>query len=128
MKQYLSNMFSNINNGMILKQWVIIHKRTVFGEQILKVLWKEGFIRGFKVDSDDSTKLIIFLHYVKGKPTINLIKVISSPSRKIYCRINQLWKFDSNHQVLLISTNKGVKSLVECKKLKIGGEIILSVH
>jgi ribosomal protein S8 len=49
------------------------------------------FILGYKIDSENSDKIKIFLKYREGKPTINAIKLISKPSRRIYST-KQIWK------------------------------------
>tara|TARA_B110000238_G_scaffold189517_1_gene221693 strand:- start:1202 stop:1342 length:141 start_codon:yes stop_codon:yes gene_type:complete len=46
----------------------------------------------------------------------------------MYYSVKQIWKIDSSKTFLIISTNKGLKTLVECKKLKIGGEPFLIIN
>jgi small subunit ribosomal protein S8 len=128
MKNYLWNMFSNIKNGQLAKHSFILQKRKKICEEILKILWNEGFILGYRIDSIDTSKLKIFLKYKDGQPIINAIKPISKPSRKIYYSAKQLWKIDSGKQVIIISTNQGMKSLVSCKKLNLGGEPLISIN
>ena len=113
MKNYLWNMFANIKNGHLAKQSFILQPRKKICENFLKVLWNEGFILGYKIDSNNSNVLKIFLKYKKGKPAINSIKLISKPSRKIYYSINQLWKIDSSKSFIILSTNQGLKSIIE---------------
>jgi len=50
------------------------------------------------------------------------IKSISKPGSRIYYSLKQLWKMDSSKTFIIVSTNQGVKTLVDCKKLRIGGE------
>lgn len=127
MKNYLWNMFSNIKNGQVSRQDCIWQKRKKICENFLKILWDEGFILGYKIDLYDTNKLKIFLKYKNGKPVINSIKLISKPSRRLYYSSNQLWKIDSTNQLIIVSTNKGLKSLVDCKKLNLGGEPFVSI-
>jgi small subunit ribosomal protein S8 len=79
------------------------------------------------VDSNDSNSLKIFLKYKNGKPVINTIKVISKPSKRIYWSIKQIWKINSSKNFIIFSTNKGLKSVIDCKKLRIGGEPFISI-
>jgi small subunit ribosomal protein S8 len=128
MKNYLWNMFSNIKNGQVAKQDCIWQKRKKICETFLKILWDEGFILGYKIDLYDVNKLKIFLKYKNGKPVINSIKLLSKPSRRIYYSSKQLWKIDSTNQLIIVSTNKGLKSILECKKLNLGGEPFISIN
>lgn len=126
MKNYLWNMFASIKNGQIAKRTFIVCQRKKICESFLKILWSEGFILGYKIDS--MKKIKIFLKYKKNKPAINFLKLISKPGRRIYYSNKQIWKIDSSKSFIIFSTNKGLKSIVDCKKLKIGGEPFITIN
>ena len=115
-------MFANIKKGQLSKRDFIFNKRKKYCESFLQILWNEGFILGYKIGSEQSNKIKIFLKYKNGKPVIRSIKLISKPSRRIYYSVKQIWKINSSKSFIIFSTNKGLKSIIECKKLKIGGE------
>ena len=121
-------MFANIKNGQLAKQNFIIQTRKNICESFLQVLWNEGFILGYKTYDENPNKLIIFLKYKNDKPVIKSIKTISKPGRRIYYSIKQIWKLNSSRSFIIFSTNKGLKSIVECKKLKIGGEPYIVIN
>ena len=119
-------MFASIKNGQLAKRSFICHTRKKICEAFLKILWQEGFIIGYKIDPNN--KLKIFLKYKNGQPVINSLRSISKPSRRIYYSIKQIWKIDSSKSFIIFSTNKGLKSIIECKKLKIGGEPLIIIN
>ena len=121
-------MFANIKNGQLSRRKVISQKRKKICESFLKVLWNERFISGYVIDKKNPKKLKIFLKYYKNKPAINSLKTISKPSRRIFYSTNQIWKIDSKKSFLILSTNRGLKSLIECKKLNVGGEPFLLIN
>ena len=121
-------MFANIQNGQLSKRSFILQPNKKICKSVLNVLWNEGFILGYKTTKEDSNVLKIFLKYNQNKPVIKKIKGISKPSKRIYYSINQIWKIDSNKTFLIISTNQGLKTINECKKLKIGGEPLLVIQ
>lgn len=121
-------MFANIKNGQLAKRAFIYQNRKKFCETFLKILWNEGYILGYTILKQDSQKIKIFLKYKNGEPAINSIKSISKPSRKIYYSIKQIWKINSNNNFIIFSTNKGLKSIIDCKKLKIGGEPFILIN
>jgi len=121
-------MFANIKNGQIAKRNYIYQTRKKICESFLKILWDEGFILGYIVDNGSPNKLKIFLKYINNRPVINNIKTVSKPSRRIYYSIKQIWKIDSSKSFIVFSTNKGLKSIVDCKKLKIGGEPFIIIN
>ena len=83
-------MFASIQNGQLAKRNFIYHPRKKICEAFLKMLWNEGFIIGYTISSKNPKKLKIFLKYTNNRPTINSIKLISKPGRRIYYSINQI--------------------------------------
>jgi small subunit ribosomal protein S8 len=128
MKNYLWNMFANIKNGQLSKRAFVYQKRKTICEAFLQILWDEGFITGYKIDPDNPDKLKIVLKYQNNLPAIKSIQILSKPGNKIYWSVRQLWKVDSSNVFIIISTNKGLKTLIECKKLRLGGEPILVIQ
>lgn len=128
MKNYLWNMFANIKNGQMTKRNFIFQQRKKICESYLKILWREGFILGYTIDHKNKNQIKIFLKYRNGQPAINSLNLISKPSRRIHYSIKQIWKIDSSKSFIIFSTNKGLKSIIECKKLKIGGEPVITIN
>ena len=121
-------MFANIKNGQLAKRSYILQKRKKLCELILNILWTEGFIIGYKVEGKNQKNLKIFLKYVdNGKPSINNIKIISKPGRRISYSLKQIWKIESRKTLIIFSTNQGLKTLSECKKLQLGGEPLITI-
>ena len=127
MNHYLLNMFINIQNGQIANRSFIFEHRKKICEIFLKILWIEGFILGYKVSKKNKIK--IFLKYKNKKSVINNIKIISKSSNRIFYTVNDIHKFaNNNNSLIIISTPEGIKSMTECKKYKIGGELFVSIN
>jgi len=125
MKNILYNMFSNIQNGQMVRKKIIFQKRKKVCESFLNVLWNEGFISGYSIEKNNLLK--IFLKYQKNLPVIKKIKSISRPGSRIYYSNKQLWKIEENKNFIILSTNQGLKTLNQCKKLKLGGEPLVII-
>lgn len=122
-------MFVNIKNGQMAKKSVVVESRTTIYESFLKILWDEGFISGYRISFQNDKKLEIFLKYTKtGKPAINSLKFLSKPGQRLYYSAKQIWKMDSCKTFIIFSTDKGLKSINECKKNKIGGEPLVIIN
>ena len=122
-------MFANIKNGQLAKRSYVHQKRKKLCELILNILWNEGFIVGYKIEGKNKENLKIFLKYIEnGKPSINNIKVISKPGRRLTYSLKQIWKIDSSKTFIIFSTNQGLKTLAECKKLQLGGEPLITIN
>lgn len=113
-------------SGQVLKKRYIAHKRTRECENILKALWNSNMIEGYRISTEGDT-LMIFLRYQGTKSVIKKIKVISKPGHPVYYSAKQIWKINSNYHFILFSTTKGFKTIIECKKERLGGEPIITV-
>lgn len=122
-------MFTSIKNGQMAKKSVIKSPRKGICESLLKILWNEGFIAGYKISSLNNQTLEIFLKYTKnGTPTINSLKFLSKPTQRVYYSSDLIWKLDSSKAFIIFSTSDGLKSINECKKAKIGGEPLILIN
>lgn len=128
MKNYLPNIFATIKNGQLVKRNFVYFARKKICESFLKILWKEGFISAYKVSLKNPTKLKIYLKYNKNRPVLNSLKFISKPSRRIYYSLDKIWKIDSSKLFIIFSTNKGLKTIIECKAEKLGGEPVILIN
>ena len=126
MQNNLHKMMSTLKNGILIKTAFIYQKNKKNNKELLNILWDEGFILGYKIyrTKNELYTFKIFLKYTRSESVINSIKFISKPGLKIYCSLKQLWKLSLIKGLLIISTNKGLKTLTECKKLKLGGELL----
>ena len=126
MKHYLWNMLANIKNGQLVKKSLIYQKRKRICESVLKILWDEGFIMGYKVFDN---KLTIYLKYTKnGQSVINSLKPLSKPGKRIYYTSKQIFKINSSQSFIIFSTNKGLKTINQCKKMNLGGEPLFCIN
>ena len=80
------------------------------------------------IKKKDTSKLKIFLKYKNEEPIISSIKLITKPGKRIHYSIKQIWKLNSNKTFIIFSTNKGLKTIQDCKKLKIGGEPFIIIN
>jgi small subunit ribosomal protein S8 len=120
-------MIATIKNGQLAKKSFVLQSKKKACENILNVLWNEGFILGYKISKTDLNTIKIFLKYQNGIPVISLIKILSKPSLRIYYSAKQLWKLDPSKGTIILSTNKGFMSNYDCKKKTLGGEPLILV-
>ena len=128
MKHYFYNMIANIKNGQTARKSFILQKQKKICNSFLNILWDEGYILGYKTQKNNSNTIKIFLKYNQGKPVINSLKLISKPGHRIYYSAKQIWKINSNRTFIIFTTNKGLLTTTDCKKLKIGGEPLVSIN
>jgi len=127
MKNSLWNISTNLKNNQISQRNSVHQPKTDSIVTFLNILWNEGFILGYKIDTLNPSFLKIFLKYKNGNPIINSIKLISKPSRHIHYSVSQLWKLNSKKSLIVLTTSKGLMTIYECKKTRIGGTLVFII-
>ena len=108
-------MFASIQNGQLANKLFILQKKTKLCSLILNILWDEGYILGYKIENKHFK---VFLRYKNNNPVISSLKSISKPGNRIYYTCKQIWKINSSKGLIILSTNKGLLTLMDCKKKK----------
>jgi small subunit ribosomal protein S8 len=120
-------MISIIKVGSNARHLQVIIQNSKICINILNILYKLGYIRGFVVKNKKN--VIVLLKYINNKPVIRNITVVSTPGRRTYLKSsklsNLLKRKDSGF--LILSTNKGVLTDEESNMFNIGGEVLLKV-
>ena len=126
----ISDLITRIRNAGMANKKTVDSPMSSARENVLKVLLDEGYIRGYTVLDCDETghkMLRVELKYYEGKPVIYEIKRVSKPGRRVYSSIKDLSLVKNGLGINIISTDRGVMSDVEARKLSLGGEVICSV-
>lgn len=136
-RDVIADFVTSIRNAFFVKKKSLVVPFSKFKANISQVLKNEGFILDFQpVDLDAGKKgLKVFLKYQNGVSVISEIKKVSKQGRRIYSSFDNLLPVKSGLGILILSTNKGVMSDLEVKKMassdksayKLGGELICSV-
>ena len=104
-----------------------IQKYTGF---ILTILYIQGFIARF--NKLNGTYFRVYLKFLRSKPIITTIKIISKPSKRMYCTLAKLNLLVNNSNFsgfFILSTSKGLLTSDECLfRYHVSGEIILKIE
>ena len=125
----LGDMLARIKNGQLRKKESVVMPASRFRGNVLDVLHREGYIRGFKKVEIENNKyeFEIELNYVDGEPVIKNISRVSTPGRRVYSKIKDLQRNFDGLGISILSTSKGVLSDNEARTEKVGGEILCKV-
>ena len=125
----LGDMLTRIRNGHMAKKALVECPMSKLRAAVLTVLKKEGFIRGYRIKTNDNKKdiLIIELKYFEGKPAIKEIKRSSKPGLRLYSSMKDMPLNYGGLGISIVSTSKGLMSDHEARSANIGGEILCSV-
>lgn len=121
----IGDLFTRIRNGQHAKLAVVSAPASRFGENVLRVLKEEGFIRDYKrVQTGNKADLEVQLKYPEGKPAIQTIERVSKPGRRVYSAISKLKKFYNGLGIYIVSTPRGLMSDRQAREENVGGEVI----
>ena len=97
---------------------------------IAEILFNEGYIEKYDIVEDGNFKTIhITLKYGadKNEKVISGLKRISKPGLRFYVNSEEIPKVLGGLGIAIISTNKGVITDKEARKLGVGGEVLCFV-
>ena len=130
MSDPIADMLTRIRNANTAKHDTVDVPYSKMKLAIADILVKEGFIKKYDVVEDGNFKTIrITLKYGKDKneKIISGIKRISKPGLRIYANKEDMPKVLGGLGIAIISTNKGVMTDKEARKLNVGGEVLAFV-
>jgi len=98
-------------------------------ENIVIILEKEGYIKGYEVVGEGARKnIVVNLKYTaKKERVIEGLERVSKPGKRVYVGHDDIKKVKGGLGMAILSTPKGVISDVSAKKDKVGGEWLCSV-
>ena len=129
MSDPLGDMLTRIRNAQRARHAVCVAPASNLRANVLDVLKREGFIRGFSKEElrPGVAQLRIELKYNDGEPVIKEITRVSRPGRRVYSKIKELPRVYAGLGVSILSTPRGVMSDVEARTANVGGEVICRV-
>ena len=125
----IADMLTRIRNGNKAKFEKVDIPLSKEKLEIAKILKQEGYIRNFKVLSEEKKGMLrVYLKYdAQNRGIINGIKRVSRPGLRIYVKSKKILPVLNGFGINIVSTPQGIITDKEAKKLNVGGEVICSV-
>ena len=123
----IADMLTRIRNANIAKHDTVDVPSSKMKLAIAKILLDEGYIKAYElVDNGNFKDIHITLKYGKDKneKIISGLQRISKPGLRVYANKEELPKVLGGLGVAIISTNQGVITDKEARKLGVGGEVL----
>lgn len=130
MSDPIADMLTRIRNANTAKHDTVDVPHSKMKLAIAEILLKEGYIKKFDIVEDGNFQTIrIELKYGKDKSEkiISGLKRISKPGLRIYANKEDMPKVLGGLGVAIVSTNQGVITDKEARKLGVGGEVLAFV-
>lgn len=125
----VADMLTRIRNANMVKLQKVDIPSSNLKVSIANVLKQEGFIKNYKVISDNLQGILrIYLKYIDEKDSvINEITRISKPGGRVYVCTEDIPVVKSGLGIAILSTSKGVITDNTARKAGVGGEILCTV-
>tara|TARA_B100000941_G_scaffold246586_1_gene191435 strand:- start:233 stop:631 length:399 start_codon:yes stop_codon:yes gene_type:complete len=125
----IGDMISRVKNAQDRNHKKVELPSSNFKVKIADILKNEGFIKDFKVNTENDKKssLELELKYHSGNPVISTFERISKPGRRIFSSAEGLPKINNGLGIAIVSTPKGVMTDIDARKQKVGGEVICKI-
>ena len=126
----IADMLTRIRNANTAKHDTVDVPSSKMKLAIAKILLDEGNIKSYElVENGKFNDIRITLKYgaSKNEKIISGLQRISKPGLRVYANKEELPKVLGGLGVAIISTNKGVITDKEARKLGVGGEVLCFV-
>jgi len=125
----IADMLTRIRNANMVKHQKVDIPSSTLKVNIATVLKQEGFIKNYKVISDNLQGVLrIYLKYIDEKDAvINEIKRVSKPGGRVYVNSEQIPAVKNGLGIAILSTSKGIITDSVARKAGVGGEILCTV-
>ncbi len=124
----IGDMIARVKNAQSRNHKKVELPSSNFKVKIAEILKNEGFVKDFKVNSENNKNLLSMeLKYHSGNPVISTFERVSKPGRRIFSSADGLPKINNGLGIAIVSTPKGVMTDLDARKQRVGGEIICKV-
>ena len=130
MSDPIADMLTRIRNANTAKHDSVDIPSSKMKIAIANILVEEGYVEKYElVDNGNFKDIRIFLKYTanKSERIISGLKRISKPGLRIYESREELPRVLGGLGTAIISTNNGVITDKEARKLNVGGEVLAFV-
>ena len=121
----IADMLTRMRNALNAKHKNVSVPVSKTKVAIAELLLKEGYIASYKVEGEGIAASIVI--DFKDNKVIQGLKRISKPGLRIYAGVEDLPKVINGLGIAIISTNKGIITDREARKLGVGGEVLAYV-
>ena len=98
-------------------------------EAIAGILKAEGYVSdvGTGTDAQGHKTLVVKMKYIDNAPVLTNLSRVSTPGRRLYYSYSEIPRVLNGLGIGILSTSKGVLKDGDCRREKVGGELICNV-
>ena len=125
----IADMLTRVRNALMRGHRTVNVPASKIKVGILAALKREGYIEDYRlVEMEPQNILRIYLKWgPKGERVIQKIRRESTPGRRIYRKVGDIRPVLRGIGVAIYSTPAGILSDRECRRRRVGGELLCTV-
>jgi small subunit ribosomal protein S8 len=130
MNDPIADMLTRIRNACMQRHTSVVMPKSKLKMAIADILKQEGFIRDFKVQTNERSfeDLVLDLKYTNDRqPVITGLKRVSRPGLRIYTKHQDIPRVRGGMGLSILSTPRGVMSGYDAYRQNVGGEVLCYV-
>lgn len=124
----ISDMLTRIRNALMARKKEVAMPFSKIKMSLAKILEERGLILKAEKLEKGHGEIRIDLKYLNNQPAIICLKRVSSPSRRIYVKKDNLPKVRNNLGIAIISTPQGLMTNLEARQKNLGGELLCEIY
>ena len=126
----IADYLTRLRNALKARHRIVEIPASNTKKAITQVLFEKGYIANYKFEDEGPQGHIkIALKYIPGtgEPVIQKLTRVSRPGLRLYKGVEDLPRVINGLGIAILSTNKGIMTDKEAKRLNVGGEVLCYV-
>jgi small subunit ribosomal protein S8 len=125
----ISDFLTRLRNASKAGLAECVSPHSKYKEAIASILKAEGYVTDYTTGADKQghKTLVVTMKYVASAPALTNLSRISTPGRRLYCGYDDIPRVLNGLGIAILSTSKGVLTDKDCRRQKLGGELVCNV-
>lgn len=125
----VSDFLTRLRNSARAGQAQCAAPHSKLKESLALILKNEGYVSDVAngTDANGHKTVVVTLKYVDNVPAFTNLSRISTPGRRLYVGYSDIPRVLNGLGIAILSTSKGLKKDQDCRREKLGGELVCNV-
>ena len=126
----IADYLTRLRNALKARHRIVEIPASHTKKAITQVLFEKGYIANYKFEDEGPQGHIkIALKYIPGtgEPVIQKLTRVSRPGLRLYKGVEDMPRVINGLGIAILSTNKGIMTDKEARRLNVGGEVLCYV-
>lgn len=125
----VADFIIRVKNASAAHRKEVVMPYSKIAKAIAKLLVKEGYLADVREgEVEGKKKIMVGIRYVRRKPVVSNVEIISKPSLRMHLNHSQLQVEQRRKaMVLVVSTSQGLMTSREALKKGVGGELLFKI-